>query len=178
MVPGDSRQRQKAKGGAKAFRAVPGWNRSARCFPSRQIYELSVGHIGTSAPSTLAELGISKKVASVAQQLAALPQGMRDAIAAKEITIGAARREQNANEIRRTVSLPNAKYRVCMQTRRGAIAQREQTLAEDETLRLQTLHAPCRLTELLRQLSDQLIVLIQSVHVASAGFRGDGDEHF
>jgi hypothetical protein len=36
------------------------------------------------APPTLAELGVTKKVASVAQQLAALPASTREAIAQRE----------------------------------------------------------------------------------------------
>jgi hypothetical protein len=39
------------------------------------------------APPTLADLGVSKKVASVAQQLAVLPAPMRDAIAEREISL-------------------------------------------------------------------------------------------
>ncbi len=61
---------------------------------------------------TLAELGISKKVASVAQQLAALDAATREAIAQRETTIAKVRRQRKADELRKAVSLPDAKYRV------------------------------------------------------------------
>ena len=61
---------------------------------------------------TLEKLGVSKKVASVAQQLAALPAAQREAIAQGEKTLAAVRRERKAIEVRRAVSLPDAKYRV------------------------------------------------------------------
>src|SRR6266508_521548 len=64
------------------------------------------------APPTLADLGISKKVASVAQQLAALPASTREAIAQRETTIAQVRRETKAAELRRTINLPDAKFRV------------------------------------------------------------------
>jgi hypothetical protein len=64
------------------------------------------------APPTLADLGVSKKVASVAQQLAALPSATREAIAQRETTIAKVRRETKAVELRRAASLPDAKYRV------------------------------------------------------------------
>ena len=63
-------------------------------------------------PPTLADLGISKKVASVAQQLAALPAETREAIAQRETTIAKVRRETRAEEVRKSVSLPDARYRV------------------------------------------------------------------
>jgi hypothetical protein len=62
--------------------------------------------------ATLADLGISKKVASVAQQLAALPSSTREAIDQRETTIAQVRRARKAADVRRTVSLPDAKYRV------------------------------------------------------------------
>lgn len=65
----------------------------------------------TNAP-TLADLGVTKKVSSVAQQLAALPADTREAIAQRETTIAQARRERRAEEVQRVVSLPEAKYRV------------------------------------------------------------------
>lgn len=61
---------------------------------------------------TYAELGVTKKLASVAQQLAALPASTREAIAQREVTLSQARREVKAKEITRRVSLPDAKYRV------------------------------------------------------------------
>lgn len=64
------------------------------------------------APPTLADLGITKKVASVAQQLAALPVQTREAIAQRETTIAQARRETRAVDVQKAVSLPDAKYRV------------------------------------------------------------------
>lgn len=64
------------------------------------------------AQPTLADLGVSKKVASVAQQLAALPAQTREAIAQREETLAQARRKTKAEAIRKAVSLPDAKYRV------------------------------------------------------------------
>jgi N6-adenosine-specific RNA methylase IME4 len=61
---------------------------------------------------TLADLGIDKKTSMVAQQLAALPEETREAIAQREETLAQARRKKRADEIRTTVSLPDAKYRV------------------------------------------------------------------
>ncbi|MSO63369.1 MAG: hypothetical protein EXQ50_15000 [Acidobacteria bacterium] len=62
--------------------------------------------------TTYADLGVTKKLASVAQQLAALPEATREAIAQREVTLSAARRETKAQEVTRRVSLPDAKYRV------------------------------------------------------------------
>jgi len=62
--------------------------------------------------TTYAELGVTKKLASVAQQLAALPSVTREAIAQREVTLSQAMREVKAAEVTRRVSLPNAKYRV------------------------------------------------------------------
>lgn len=62
--------------------------------------------------TTYAELGVTKKLASVAQQLAALPEATREAIAQREVTLSQARREVKAAEVTRRVSLPDAKYRV------------------------------------------------------------------
>ena len=64
------------------------------------------------APSTLADYKLDKKTSAVAQQLAALPTPMRDAIAEREITLAQAKREIKAKDITRRVSLPEAKYRV------------------------------------------------------------------
>jgi N6-adenosine-specific RNA methylase IME4 len=64
------------------------------------------------AAATYADLGISKKIAAVAQQLAALPLETREAIAQRETTIAKVRRERKAADIRKAVSLPDAKYRV------------------------------------------------------------------
>ena len=61
---------------------------------------------------TLANLGVTKKLASVAQQLAALPEATRVAIAQREVTLSQARREVRAADVTRRVSLPDAKYRV------------------------------------------------------------------
>ena len=65
-----------------------------------------------SSEATYAELGVTKKLASVAQQLAALPAATREAIAQRELTLSQARREVKAAEVTRRVSLPDAKYRV------------------------------------------------------------------
>jgi len=65
----------------------------------------------TDAP-TLAELGIDRKTAAVAQQLAALAPDVRQAIASQETTLAAVRRERKAVEVRKAISLPSAKYRV------------------------------------------------------------------
>jgi hypothetical protein len=69
------------------------------------------------APPTLADVfGIeprkAKKLASIAQQLAALPAKTRKAIAQREDTLAQARRRQKGAAIRKAVSLPDAKYRV------------------------------------------------------------------
>jgi len=56
--------------------------------------------------STLADLGISKKLSSIAQQLASQPPEIREAIAQRETTIAQVRREQRAIEVQRVVSLP------------------------------------------------------------------------
>ena len=64
------------------------------------------------SPSTYADLGLDKRAAAVAQQLAALPTPVRDAIAAGETTIAKARRARKADELRKVVRLPDAKYRV------------------------------------------------------------------
>jgi len=61
---------------------------------------------------TYADLGVTKKLASVAQQLAALPESTREAIAQREVTLSQAMREVKAAEVTRRVSLPDAKYRV------------------------------------------------------------------
>lgn len=63
------------------------------------------------APS-YAELGLDKATASIAQQLAALPMKTREAIAQRETTIAAVRRERKADEVRKAINLPDAKYRV------------------------------------------------------------------
>lgn len=61
---------------------------------------------------TLADLGIDKKTSAFAQQLAALPEPIRHAIASRETTLAKVRRAQKAQATRRRVQLPNAKYRV------------------------------------------------------------------
>lgn len=63
------------------------------------------------APATLAEIGLDKKTAMVAQQLAALPAPTRDAIAAKELSLAQARREVRRQDMK-AVTLPAGKYRV------------------------------------------------------------------
>tara|TARA_R110000765_G_C18905582_1_gene604482 strand:- start:532 stop:1542 length:1011 start_codon:yes stop_codon:yes gene_type:complete len=64
------------------------------------------------APATLSDLGISKKLSSIAQQLASQTPEIREAIAQRETTIAQVRREQRAIDVQRVVSLPDAKYRV------------------------------------------------------------------
>ena len=66
----------------------------------------------SSTAEQLERLGVSRKVASVAQQLAALPPQTRDAIAQRETTIARTRRETKAIEVRKAISLPTAKHRV------------------------------------------------------------------
>lgn len=61
---------------------------------------------------TLADLGLTKKVSSLAQQLDELPPETREAIAQRETTFTQARRKTKAAEVRKAVSLPDAKYRV------------------------------------------------------------------
>lgn len=82
-----------------------------RVGPGRGKAGTNAGPAFTDAP-TLAELGVSKKVASAAQQLADLPDATREAIAQRETTIGKVRRQRRAAEVRQRVSLPDAKYRV------------------------------------------------------------------
>ena len=62
--------------------------------------------------ATYHDLGIRKKEAMVAQQLAALDPATRVAIAQREETLAQARRKQTAAMIRKQVSLPDAKFRV------------------------------------------------------------------
>ena len=52
-----------------------------------------------SSEATYAELGVTKKLASVAQQLAALPEATREAIAQREVTLSQARRETKAADV-------------------------------------------------------------------------------
>jgi hypothetical protein len=61
-----------------------------------------------SEPPTLADLGLTKKVSSLAQQLDELPPETREAIAQRETTFAQARRKTKAAEVRRVVSLPDA----------------------------------------------------------------------
>ena len=79
--------------------------------PGRGKAGASVGPAFTDAP-TLSELGLDKKTSMVAQQLAALPEATREAIAQREVTLSQARREVKAKEVTKRVSLPDAKYRV------------------------------------------------------------------
>jgi N6-adenosine-specific RNA methylase IME4 len=66
----------------------------------------------SSEAELLRNLQISRKTSMVAKQLASLPHETREAIAQRETTIAQARRERKAVEIRKVVSLPDAKYRV------------------------------------------------------------------
>lgn len=66
----------------------------------------------SNTPPTLADMGVSKKVAAVAQQLASLPADTREAIAQRETTVAKVRRERKADELRSVARLPDAKYRV------------------------------------------------------------------
>jgi N6-adenosine-specific RNA methylase IME4 len=75
-------------------------------------YKKSTGATQVPVEPTLADLGITKKVSSVAQQLAALPAATREAIAQRETTIPRVLRERRALEVKQRVSLPDAKYRV------------------------------------------------------------------
>lgn len=61
---------------------------------------------------TLAELGISKKVAHIAQRLADLPVTLREAIAQREKTLSQARRELKKEAVQKHVDLPDAKFRI------------------------------------------------------------------
>ena len=65
-----------------------------------------------SSSATYAELGLDKKTAAVAQQLASLDSATREAIAQRETTFAQVRRELKAAEVRKAVQLPDAKYRV------------------------------------------------------------------
>ena len=51
--------------------------------------------------TTYADLGVTKKLASVAQQLAALPEATREAIAQREVTLSQAKREVKAADVTR-----------------------------------------------------------------------------
>jgi len=64
------------------------------------------------AAATYAELGLDRKTASVAQQLAALPAATRDAIANKELTLAKAQRATRSAAVQQRASLPAAKFRV------------------------------------------------------------------
>jgi hypothetical protein len=64
------------------------------------------------APETLADLGLDKKTSAVAQQLAALPAPVRDAIAARELSVAQARRAEKAQALATRVPLPIDRYRV------------------------------------------------------------------
>jgi N6-adenosine-specific RNA methylase IME4 len=64
------------------------------------------------APPTLAELGIGKKEAATAQQLAAMPPAVRDAIAQQEITITEAKRQQRRATQPQTRAIPDGRFRV------------------------------------------------------------------
>jgi hypothetical protein len=57
---------------------------------------------------TLADLGLTRKIAAAAQQLDDLPPETREAIAQRETTFAQARRKTKAAEVRRVVSLPDA----------------------------------------------------------------------
>jgi hypothetical protein len=73
-----------------------------RTGPGRGKAGVKAGPAFSSAP-TLAELGISKKVSSVAQQLADLPTQTREAIAQRETTIAKVRRERKAEAVRKAL---------------------------------------------------------------------------
>ena len=61
---------------------------------------------------TLADIGLDKKTSAVAQQLAALPAPVRDAIAARELSVAQARRAEKAQALATRVPLPIDRYRV------------------------------------------------------------------
>lgn len=61
---------------------------------------------------TLADYGLDKKTSAVAQQLAALPAAVREAVAQRETTIARARREQKAATLHKETPLPSGRYRV------------------------------------------------------------------
>ena len=105
---------------------APCCRRSRRCWPRRPEAlpkakgcehggrsRIDGSRVEPSNPTpTYAELGVTKKLASVAQQLAALPAATREAIAQREVTLSQAKREIRAKDVTRRVSLPDAKYRV------------------------------------------------------------------
>ena len=64
------------------------------------------------APATYADLGIGKKEAMVAQQLAALPDETRQAIARQEISLTEARRQHKRAEQPQNLQIPDGKFRV------------------------------------------------------------------
>lgn len=65
-----------------------------------------------SESASYTDLGVDKRTASVAQQLADMPAAEVAAIADQEKTISSVRREQRAAEVRQAVSLPEAKFHV------------------------------------------------------------------
>lgn len=79
--------------------------------PGRGKAGAPAGPAFTSAP-TYADLGIDKKAASVAQQLADLPNDLRDAIANREVSLTEARRQQKRTQQPQDVQLPAGKFRV------------------------------------------------------------------
>ena len=66
----------------------------------------SIGIPRVDEPATLADLGLDKKTSAVAQQLAALPAPVRDAIAARELSVAQARRAEKAQALATRVPLP------------------------------------------------------------------------
>ena len=63
-------------------------------------------------PPTYDELGLTKKTAAAAQQLAALPPETLEALARRETTLSKVRRAQQVARVRTASELPCAKYRV------------------------------------------------------------------
>jgi hypothetical protein len=82
-----------------------------RAGPGRGKAGVSAGPAFTDAP-TLKELGIDKKTAVIAQQLADLPASTREAIAQRETTIAKEKRMMKAATAKKAAALPDAKYRV------------------------------------------------------------------
>jgi len=80
--------------------------------------EVGVGRRGKNAVTDvnsiprLADLGVDRRTSMIAQQLADLPSDIRESIAQREKTLSEVRRERKAIEVRRLVTLPDAKYRV------------------------------------------------------------------
>jgi len=77
-----------------------------------QPYQLSTRTESEQVAPTLTDLSITRKISSLAQKLSCLEPDQVDSIARREQSITQVLRQEKAEQIRREVSLPDAKYRV------------------------------------------------------------------